>query len=97
MCSSDLLGLILELVEKYKTGWAYSRSLAEFSAQQQVQRGIISNGADKTLGNLDMARIQRMIDIVKPIFAAQHKPIRPGLTPQDIATNEFIDPNIGLP
>ena len=91
------LGLILELVEKYKTGWVYSRSLAEFSAQQLVQRGIISNGADKTLGNLDMARIQRMIDIVEPIFAAQHKPIRPGLTPQDIATNEFIDPNIGFP
>jgi len=38
-----------------------------------------------------------VIDIVEPIFAAQHKPVRPGLEPQDIATNEFIDPRIGLP
>jgi hypothetical protein len=89
--------LILHLVEEYKTGWVYPRSLAEFSAQQQVQRGIISNGTDKTLGNFDLARVQRVIDIVEPIFAAQHKPTRPGLEPQDIVTNEFIDPKIGLP
>jgi len=89
--------LILQLVDVYKTGWVYSRGLAEFSAKQMVQRGIVSNGTDKTLGNFDLARVRRVIDIVEPIFAAQHKPVRPGLEPQDIATNEFIDPRIGLP
>jgi len=88
--------LILQLVDEYKTVWVYSRSMAEFSAQQQIQRGIVSNGTDKTLGNFDPARVQRVIDIVEPIFAAQHKPIRAGVRPQDIVTNEFIDPKIGL-
>jgi hypothetical protein len=35
---------------------------------------------------------QRRVDT--PIFASQRKP---GLSPADIATNEFIDPGIGLP
>ncbi len=80
----------------------YSRGLADFSAKQMVQTGIVANGVvgdhpDTTLGNFDMARVKRTIDIVTPIFAAEKKPVRPGLNPTDIATNEFIDPRIGLP
>lgn len=90
------INLILKLVSEYKTGWVYSRGLAEYSAKAMVQQGLVGNGKDKTLGNFDMARIQRVIDIVSPIFAAQKKPIRQGLKPQDIATDEFIDLRIGL-
>src|SRR6266496_1682781 len=96
------INLILQLVDQYKTGWVYSRGLAEFSARQMVQKGIVANGvvgnhSDTTLGNFDMARVKRTMDIVTPIFAAEKKPVRPGLNPTDIATNEFIDPRIGLP
>ncbi len=96
------INLILQLVDQYKTGWVYSRGLAEFSARQMVQKGIVANGvvgnhSDTTLGNFDMARVKRTMDIVTPIFAAEKKPVRPGLRPEDIATNEFIDPQIGLP
>jgi hypothetical protein len=48
------------------------------------------------LGNFDNARIQRMIDIVTPIFTAQRQPPKAGLKPQDIATNEFVDMSIGV-
>jgi hypothetical protein len=43
-----------------------------------------------------MARIQKMIQIVGPIFAAQRKPIKEGLTPEEVATNEFINTSIGV-
>jgi hypothetical protein len=46
------------------------------------------------LGNFDAARIQRMIDIVTPIFTAQRQPPKAGLKPEDIATNEFVDKSI---
>jgi hypothetical protein len=36
-----------------------------------------------------------MIDILTPIFAAQRKPIKTGLKPSDLYTNEFINPSIG--
>ena len=38
-----------------------------------------------------------MIGIVSPIYTAQRREIRADLTSDDIATNEFIDPDIGLP
>jgi hypothetical protein len=49
------------------------------------------------VGNFDTARVQRMIDLTEPIFAAQKKPVRDGLAPGDLVTNEFIDPKIGYP
>jgi hypothetical protein len=48
------------------------------------------------LGNFDTARVQRMIDIVTPIFTAQRQPPKAGLKPEDIATNEFVDMSIGV-
>lgn len=89
--------LILELVEQYDTGWVYSQGVADYSAQQQVALGLVGNGPDQTIGNFDLARITGVLDIVTPIFAAQGTPVAPGTTAEELATNEFIDPAIGLP
>jgi hypothetical protein len=88
--------LILELVNTYNNGWVYSQGVADFSAQQMADLDIVSNGPDSTLGNFDPTRIQKLIDILKPILAADNAPIADGLTPDDIVTNEFIDTSIGL-
>jgi hypothetical protein len=88
---------IVSLVKEYNTGWQYSEGLARFSAKQLLTQGIVSNGRDRTLGDFQTERIQRIIDITTPIFTAQRKPIKNGLRPADIATNQFIDPSIGLP
>jgi hypothetical protein len=37
-----------------------------------------------------------LIDITEPIFAAQDKPLKEGIAPSDVVTNEFIDPGIGF-
>jgi hypothetical protein len=87
--------LIVDLVKQYKTGWQYSPGLAKYAANTMA-RDFVNNGPDKTLGNFDMARVQRIIDIVTPIFTAQRQPPRANLKPEDIATNEFIDPSIGV-
>ena len=87
--------LIVDLVKQYKTGWQYSPGLANY-AVTKMRQDFINNGPDKTLGNFETSRVQRMIDIVTPIFVAQKKPPKEGLKPSDIATNEFIDPSIGL-
>ncbi|HEY6687208.1 MAG TPA: hypothetical protein VI094_13470 [Propionibacteriaceae bacterium] len=57
----------------------------------------MGNGRDDTLGNFETERVRRVIEIVTPIFTAQKKPVKQGLKPEDIATNEFIDPEIRLP
>jgi hypothetical protein len=87
--------LVLDLVKQYNTGWVYSPGLAAY-AIEKMRSDFVTNGPDKTLGNFDTARVQRMIDIVTPIFTAQRQPPKEGLTTEDIATNEFVDTNIGV-
>ena len=87
--------LLLRLIKEYNTGWVYTPGLASY-AIDKMRSDFVTNGPDKTLGNFDTARVQRMIDIVGPIFTAQRQPPKAGLKPDDIATNEFIDPSIGV-
>jgi hypothetical protein len=91
------IDVILDLVKQYNTGWQYSRGLAEYSAKAMKDLAIVGNGNDGTLGNFDTARVQKIIQIMSSIMAAQKQPIAQGLQPEQIATNEFIDPKISLP
>jgi len=87
--------LVLDLVKQYNTGWVYSPGLAAY-AIEKMRSDFVTNGPDQTLGNFDTARVQRMIDIVTPIFTTQRQPPKEGLTPEDVATNEFVDTSIGV-
>jgi hypothetical protein len=88
--------LIVDLVQKYNNGWVYSPGVADFAVKQMKDLGLVGNGPDKTLGNMDPDRIQKIIDIVGPALAKTGKNIKPGLKPSDMSTNDFIDPSIGL-
>jgi hypothetical protein len=88
--------LIVDLVQKYNNGWVYSPGVADFAVKQMKDLGLVGNGPDKTLGNMDPDRIQKIIDIVGPALAKTSKNIKPGLKPSDMSTNDFIDPSIGL-
>ena len=89
--------LILEAVTKYNSDWVYSQGVADYAAATMLKDGLVSNGPDKTLGNFDDARIDALIAIETPIFASAAQPVKAGLKASDVATNEFIDPSIGLP
>jgi hypothetical protein len=86
---------IIETVEAYNTFWTYDTGLAEY-AIEKMRQDFVNNGTDSTLGNFEVGRVQRLIDIVTPILVGQRAPTKPGLRPQDLYTNEFIDPNIGI-
>ena len=88
--------LILELVDKYDTGWVYSQGVADYSFDTQLADGIVANGPDDTLGNFDADRVKSLFDIVTPIFAGQDVAMADGLTPEDLYTNQFVDMSLGL-
>jgi hypothetical protein len=88
--------LVVQLAADYKTGVPYPKELAEFAVSQEKKLALTGNGNDKTIGNFDMGRVQKMISIAGPIFAAQKKPIKDGLQPSDVVTNEFLNMNIGV-
>jgi hypothetical protein len=88
--------LIIDTVAAYDDPfWSYSPGLADY-AIGKMRQDFVNNGSDGTLGNFEVGRIQRLIDIVTPILVGQRKPPKPGLRPQDLYTNEFIDPSIGV-
>jgi hypothetical protein len=88
--------LVIGAVKDLKDFWTYSDGMAKYAVQTLKDLGLVGNGPDKTLGNIQDSRVQRMIDILTPIYAAQHKEIKAGLKPSDLYTNEFINPAIGL-
>jgi hypothetical protein len=61
-----------------------------------VSSGIIANGTDGVFGSFNTTRLAGLIKTLKPIFASEQKPIKAGLQPSQIATNEFLDPSIHL-
>jgi hypothetical protein len=95
---NQVIDLTLKLSQAYKSGNPYTRESAEFAIGQEKQLGLVGNGTppDNTIGNFNMARVQKLIAITQPIFAAERKPIKDGLRPEDVVTNEFIDSAIGM-
>lgn len=88
---------IVSMVHDLNAAQDYTLNRANYAAGEMKKLKVISNGSNRTIGDFDMARIQKVTEIVGPIFARAGKPIASGLRPEDVATNEFIDPNVGLP
>ena len=83
---------IVDIVEQYDTFWTYTPELAEYSVQTQLELGLTGNGPDATLGNMDEARIETVLQQVRDAGLE----VPEDLAPTDLFTNEFIDESIGL-
>ncbi|GLK16473.1 ABC transporter substrate-binding protein [Herbiconiux flava] len=88
--------LILKAVDEFDNGWVYTQGVADYSAATQVSLGLVGNGDDDTVGNFDLDRVQKIIDITTPLFEKQGATTAPDVSPETIVTNEFIDPSIGF-
>jgi len=88
--------LILEAVDTYDNGWTYTPEVADYAVETMKSDGLLGNGPDDTLGNFDMDRINGLIEIARPVYAELGQEPPADLTAEDIVTNEFIDPSIGL-
>ncbi len=89
--------LIVKLVNQYNNGWVYSAGEAAYAAKTMVADKIIANSPDGSSATSTSAGSRSSCAIVSPIYAKDGKTVKAGLTPQDIATNQFIDPSIHLP
>jgi hypothetical protein len=90
--------LLVDYVAKIQGGgFTLSAGLAADSTKKAIELGLVSNAGNTTVGDVDTARVQTLIDDLAPVFEAGGKAVKPGLTPADLATNEFLDPAIALP
>ena len=84
--------IIIDAVAKVESFWVYDQGLADYSVQTQKDLGLVGNGPDDTLGNFDPARVDDMLQILRDAGAE----VPSDLTGEEMFTNEFIDPSIGL-
>lgn len=84
--------IIVDTVAAFNDFWIYGDGVAAFSVQQQRDLNLASNGPDSTVGNLDLDRVQRVIDVMTEAGMT----VPDGLTADQITTNEFIDESIGF-
>ena len=85
--------VILDVNEQLDDGWVYTAGNAEYAAGAMAEFGLVGNGPDAIVGNMDTDRIQEMIDNI----ALAGLEFEEGLAPADIVTNEYIDTSIGFP
>jgi protein tyrosine phosphatase (PTP) superfamily phosphohydrolase (DUF442 family) len=84
--------IIVDAVEQYADFWVYGPELAEFSIAKQTELGLVGNGPDGTVGNMEEARVQSVIDQIREAGLD----IPDDLAVSDLITNEFIDAGIGF-
>jgi len=86
-----------QIVTSLNTFWKLSPGGDAYNTATQRRLGVVSNGPDCTIGNFRMKRLQEVINQVLPIFKAKGlDTINPNLKAANIATNQFINPKIGL-
>lgn len=79
---------------KEYAAFPYSPARAAYAAKALADYGIIGDGSNRTVGDFDLSRVQRVLDIVRPVFAAQRQPLPDTLTPGDLVTNAYVDPTV---
>jgi hypothetical protein len=95
-----LIRTVLSIVDSTRQAYTDSADRSRHAVDVMRDEGLVTNGRTPMIGDFDVAaggRVDRLLRIDVPIFTGQRKELRPGLVPTDIATNEFLDPAIGLP
>ncbi|MBL8551289.1 MAG: hypothetical protein JNJ73_14990 [Hyphomonadaceae bacterium] len=73
--------------------WRTSRALLDNAVEVQLANGIVGNGPNATLGDFDMPRVAALLERLRSDLDIRAKP---GVRAEDVVTNRFIDPAIGL-
>jgi hypothetical protein len=89
---------MVQMVTEMATFWTLSEGGTADAVDKMLSLNMVSNVDNVTIGDMDSARIQTLIDKINPIFLEQGlEGYVEGLTADQIATNDFLDPAIGLP
>ena len=73
--------------------WKTAPDLVDYAAKTMVASGIIGNGPNGIIGDFDMDRVAEMLKLIKPRLDERADP---AVKPEQVVTNRFIDPSIGL-
>ena len=84
--------VILQIVEDLASFWVLYPGQMDYSTATALALGNVGNGTDDIVGNMDDARMERVVQLLKDVLDGVPQDIEAS----DIYTNEFIDPSIGF-
>ncbi|MFL6129833.1 MAG: ABC transporter substrate-binding protein [Mycobacteriales bacterium] len=85
--------LIVQLAEDFDA-YPYSTQRAAYAVRVMRANGIVGDGPNRTIGDFDLARVTRLLSIVRPVFARARQPVPAGIAAGDLVTNDYIDPAV---
>jgi hypothetical protein len=85
--------LIVRLARDFQA-YPYSAERAAYAVRVMRENGIVGNGPNATVGDFEPARLDGLLEIVRPVFARSGEPLPAGLRGSDLATNEYVDPAV---
>jgi hypothetical protein len=88
--------VIYRFASDLKGGAQLSKAGNAWAVQTLLSNKIIGNGPNGVFASFNPATVQGLITKLAPIFAKQSAPIKTGLTPAEIATNQFLNTKIHL-
>jgi hypothetical protein len=88
--------LIDQLVTAYNNGWTYDANVGKFAVSQMKKLKIASNGDNGYVGDMDAARIQKVITLDTPIYNSSGGSVAADLKADSLFTNQFLDKKIGF-
>ncbi len=83
--------LIVDVVESFNSFWVYGEEIADYSVKTQSELGLVGNGTNDVVGDMDQNRVQEVIDLMDEAGIDTNE-----IGPSDIFTNEYIDESIGF-
>ena len=90
---------VLELIHTFNEAghaaswWRTPMVNLEYGWNTMKENGIMGPNGETPVGSIDMARVEAMSDIVRPWLDERADE---NVAPEDVVTNRFIDPQIGL-
>lgn len=87
---------IVDIVAQDTSFTPYTDGEAAFSSALLKEKGLIANEADGSVGTYDAARTQNNLAELGPVLAADGARLPADLTAEQLFTNRFTDPSIGI-
>lgn len=91
--------IIVDAVQQFQDFWVYGPGNADYGVRTMRELGLVGNGPDNIVGNMEEARIAQVLYDMRSaneMSVTVDWEIPEDLTADQLFTNEFIDPSIGF-
>ncbi|MEU4453296.1 hypothetical protein AB0F44_18325 [Nocardioides sp. NPDC023903] len=90
-------GIIVDIVERYQTGWTYSEGVATYAAKTMTDLDLVHDDPKSgVFGQIDGERMKEVVETFAPIMKQAGTITSDDIDPESLYDNRFIDDSISM-